>query len=261
MMTDLQAITGGEITSLLGHFWWPFLRITAFLWALPMFGDRLENVRVRILLGFFLAVLVAPMTPEMPEIEPFSLSAVIISAQQITLGFLMGFSIAILMSILALLGQILSLQMGLAMGVMNDPSSGSIPLIGQLFVILGSLLFLSMNGHLIALDVVVESFFTWPVGSAFSDLRIERIIALAGWMFGSALLLAMPAVVAMLIVNITFGVMNRSAPSLNVIALGFPMSMMMGLLSAFLTISGIPGKYSEFTSEVINQMRFIISGV
>lgn len=236
------------------------MRITAFLWALPMFGDRVNAVKVRVLLGFFLSILVAPMMPVMPEIEPFSAQAVLVSAQQITLGFLLGFCIVILFSVLSLLGQILSLQMGLAMSVMNDPSSGSIPLIGQLFVILGSLLFLSMNGHLIALDVVIESFFTWPVQSEFHDLSIERILSLGGWMFGAALLLAMPAVVSMLIVNITFGVMNRSAPSLNVIALGFPMSMMMGLLSAFLTLSGIPSKYSEFTSEVINQMRFLIAG-
>ena len=260
MISDLHSLSGGEITSLLGHFWWPFLRITAFLWAMPMFGDRLQAVKVRILLGFFLAILVAPMTPSMPEIEPFSLRAVFVSVEQIFAGFLMGFCIMILFAVLTLLGQILSLQMGLAMGVMNDPSSGSVPLISQLFVILGSLLFLSMNGHLIAFDVVVESFFVWPVGSPFGDLAIERILALGGWMFASALLLAMPAVVAMLIVNLTFGVMNRSAPSLNVISIGFPMSMMMGLLAAFLTLSGIPSKYSEFTSEVINQMRMIVAG-
>lgn len=260
MITDLQAISGGELTALLGHFWWPFLRITAFLWVMPMFGDRLGAVKIRILLGFFLALLVAPMVPAMPEIEPFSAQAFVISLEQILLGFFLGFAVVILLSVLALLGQILSLQMGLAMGVMNDPSSGSIPLIGQLFLILGSLLFLVMNGHLVAFDVVVESFFTWPVGSPFDNLSIERILALGGWMFGSALLLAMPAVVSMLIVNITFGVMNRSAPSMNIIALGFPMSMMMGLLSAFLTIAGIPAKYSEFTSGVINQMRMLITG-
>lgn len=261
MLTELQTITGAEITSLLGHFWWPFIRITAFLWIMPMFGDRLQAVKIRIALGFLLAVLVAPMTPPMPEIEPFSAEAVIVSIQQIMLGFFIGFSVHILIGVLTLLGQILSMQMGLGMGIMNDPSSGaSYPLVSQLFMILGSLLFLAMNGHLVALDIVVESFFTWPVGSSVFELSIERIIALFGWMFSSALLLSMPAVIAMLIVNITFGVMNRSAPSMNLIALGFPMSMMMGLLTIFLSLAGIPAKYSEFTSETMNQMRLLITG-
>lgn len=261
MLTELQTITGGELTSLLGLFWWPFIRITSFLWIMPMFGDRLQAVKVRIVLGFLLAVLVAPIMPEMPEIEPFSAHAFVVSIEQILLGFFIGFSVHILIGILTLLGQILSMQMGLGMGIMNDPSSGaSYPLVSQLFMILGSLLFLSMNGHLVALDIVIESFFTWPPGSSVFELSIERIVSMFGWMFAAALLLAMPAVVAMLIVNITFGVMNRSAPSMNLIALGFPMSMMMGLLTIFLSLAGIPAKYSEFTAETMNQMRMLIIG-
>lgn len=261
MLTDLQTISGAELTSLIGHFWWPFVRITSFLWMMPMFGDRLQAVKIRILLGFFLAILVAPIVPTMPEIEPFSAHAVIVTFEQILMGFFIGFSFHILIGILTLLGQIVSLQMGLGMGIMNDPSTGaSFPLVSLLFMILGSLLFLAMNGHLVALDIVVESFFTWPPGSSFTNLSIERIVAMGGWMFSSALLLAMPAVVAMLIVNITFGIMNRSAPSMNLIALGFPMSMMMGLLTIFLSLSGIPGKYSEFTSSTMNQMRLLIVG-
>lgn len=226
-----------------------------------MFGDRLQAVKVRIVLGFLLAILVAPIVPKMPEIEPFSLQALFVSIEQILFGFFIGFAFHILIGILTLLGQILSMQMGLGMGVMNDPSSGaSYPLVSQLFMILGSLLFLAMNGHLVALDIVIESFFTWPPGSSIYNLSIERIIAMGSWMFATALLLAMPAVVAMLIVNLTFGVMNRSAPSMNLIALGFPLSMMMGLISVFLSLAGIPAKYSEFTAETLNQMRLLIVG-
>ena len=143
---------------------------------------------------------------------------------------------------------------------MNDPANGqAVPLIGQMLIILGGFLFFVFDGHLVALDVLVESFFTWPPGSSVFALDLNRILALFGWMFGAALILAMPAVIAMLTVNLTFGVMNRSAPSLNIFSLGFPLSMIMGLVSLFLTVAGIPGRYSEFTAYVLNEMRQMVT--
>jgi flagellar biosynthetic protein FliR len=258
----LQELTGSDITSILGSVWWPFLRIGALLWMLPLFGDRLQNVKVRVLLALAISVLLAPMLPKMPSVDPFSVTALVMAIEQILLGALLGIMVQILFTVLSLVGQILSLQMGLAMGVMNDPASGqAIPLVGQLMIIFGSFLFLIGDGHLVAIDIVVESFFTWPPGSSIFDLELLRVVGLLGWAFGSALLLAMPAVIAMLIVNITFGIMNRSAPSLNIIALGFPLSMLMGLISILLTVASLPARYHDFTGHVLNQMRLLVAGV
>lgn len=258
----LQELTGGDITALLGRLWWPFLRVGALLWTMPLFGDRLTAVRVRLLLSLVLAGVMSPLLPPMPTIDPFSLEAVVMAAEQILLGFFLGLMLQILFTVMSLLGQILSLQMGLAMGIMNDPANGeAVPLVGQLLIILGTFLFFLLDGHLVALDILVESFFTWPPGSSVFALDLSLLLSLFGWMFGAALLLAMPAIVAMLIVNLTFGVMNRSAPTLNIIALGFPLSMMMGLLSILLTIAGIPGRYGSFAAHVLDQMRLFVAGV
>lgn len=257
----LQELTGADITSLLGAVWWPFLRLSALLWMLPLFGDRLQTPQVRVLLALSISVILAPMLPRMPSVDPFSVAALIMAVEQLLLGALLGLMVQMLFTVLSLVGQILSLQMGLAMGVMNDPANGqAIPLVGQLMIIFGSFLFLIGDGHLVAIDIVVESFFTWPPGSSLFDLGLLRVVALLGWTFGSALLLAMPAVIAMLIVNITFGVMNRSAPSLNIIALGFPLSMLMGLLSLLLTVASVPSRYHDFTGHVLNQMRLLVEG-
>jgi flagellar biosynthetic protein FliR len=257
---SLLELTGGDITSLLGHLWWPFLRISALLWTMPMFGDTLTAVKVRVLLAVAISVVMAPMLPPMPSIDPLSVAAMVTALEQILLGFFLGLMLQILFTVMSLLGQILSLQMGLAMGIMNDPVNGqAVPLMGQLLIILGSFLFFIFDGHLVAIDVLVESFFTWPPGQSIFALDLYRVLALFGWMFGSALILAMPAVIAMLTVNMTFGVMNRSAPSLNIFALGFPLSMIMGLISLVLTIAGIPGRYSEFTTHVLNEMRLLVT--
>lgn len=257
---SLIELTGADITALIGRLWWPFLRIGALLWAMPMFGDRLTAVKVRVLLSLSIAVVLAPMLPAMPSVDPLSPSGMLMALEQIMFGLFLGFMVQMLFALMSLIGQIMSMQMGLAMGIMNDPTNGqAVPLMGQMLTILGTFLFFILNGHLVAIDIVVQSFFTWPPGESIYLLDLQRIIALFGWMFGGALILAIPAVVAMLTVNLTFGVMNRSAPSLNIFALGFPLSMIMGLLSLVLTVAGIPTRYSEFTGHLLDQMRLFVT--
>ena len=258
----LSSLTGADITSLMGAFWWPFIRLSALFTTMPFFGDRVQNVKVRLMIALIIAIVMAPMMPPMPKVDPFSATAILMTLEQIAFGFFLGLMLHMLFGVMSMLGQILSLQMGLAMGIMNDPANGqAVPLISHLMIIFGAFLFFILNGHLIAIDIIVESFFTWPPGSSVYDLNLTAILVMFGWMFASALLLAMPAVLAMLIVNLTFGVMNRSAPALNIIALGFPLSMMMGILSILLTLSGIPSQFTGFTNHVLNEMRQLASGI
>lgn len=258
-MMGFEILDGAEMTALLGRLWWPFLRYSALLWVMPLFGDLLPTPQVRILLALSLAIITAPLLPAMPSVEPLSLAALVLTLEQITAGLLLGLMVQILFTALTMLGQILSLQMGLAMAVMNDPANGqSVPLLGQLMLILGAFLFLALDGHLVALDVMVESFFAWRPGSGLFELSLDRILALFGWLFGAALVLAMPAVVAMLLVNITFGVINRSAPTLNIFSLGFPAGLLMGMVCLLLSVSGVPGRFSEFTAYVLDEMRMIL---
>ncbi|WP_115719461.1 flagellar biosynthetic protein FliR [Gallaecimonas mangrovi] len=250
-----------EITAWLGKVWWPFLRVGAVLWTMPVFGDLLQTPQVRILLALAISVVMMPMMPAMPAVDPFSFTALTLAIEQIIFGLLLGFMVQMLFTVMTMLGQILSLQMGLAMGVMNDPVHGdSVPLIGQLLSILAAFLFFALNGHLVVLDVLVQSFYTWPPGDSLYQLSLNRVILMMGWVFGSALLLAMPAVVAMLIVNLGFGVMNRSAPSFNIFALGMPLGMMLGLICLLLTLAEVPTRFSEFTDYALDQMRLVVGG-
>src|SRR5690606_2119369 len=156
-------------------------------------------------------------------------------------GFFLGLMLQILFTLMSLLGQILSLQMGLAMGIMNDPANGqAVPLMGQMLIILGSFLFFVFDGHLVALAVLVESFFTWPPGSSRVAPDLGRILDLFGCRFGGALTLAMPAVIAMPTINLAHGVMNRSPPTLSIVARGFPLTTFMGRASPIRTVSGTP---------------------
>lgn len=253
--------TSPELMALLGKLWWPFFRIAAALWLMPFFGDTRITPLVRILFSLTLAIIVAPVVPTMPTSDPFSLVSIVFAIEQILFGLTFGLGLTLLFSMMQLVGEMLSMQMGLSMAVMNNPASGgSSHLLSHLLTIFATLLFLGFNGHLIALDIIVESFSLWPVGSSVFALDIELLLKLLSWMFVAALMLAMPAIIAMLLVNLTFGVMNRSAPSLNVFSLGFPMGMMMGLICLALVFRAIPNRFFDFSVYTLEHMRAIIGG-
>lgn len=254
-------VSFADISAWLGQLWWPFFRMGAAMLAMPFFGDGLIPVWVRALLTLSLAVLTAPLMPAMPAVDLLSFSAIFLALEQAVWGVIFGLILHMLFSVFTMLGQIVSLQMGLGMAVMNDPINGmSAAILGRMFLIFSTLLFLALEGHLLVIDILVQSFSVWPVGSGLAGPSLHKIINLFGWMFSSALALALPAIVSMLLANISFGVMNRAAPSLNVYALGFPMTMLLGLFSVLLSVSGVPGRYTELVHVALEQLRIYTSG-
>ena len=258
-MTPLLNLSFADIGQWLGSFWWPFVRITTTLWVMPITGDQRVPPLIRLILGLLITALIVTMVPSSPSIVAFSLASLVLTVEQLLFGLLFGLCIQILFNVMTMAGQILSMQAGLAMATMNDPSSGSSsPIISQLMLVFSCLLFLGLNGHLVAIEVVIRSFQTWPVGSSFYLFDLSRVIGLFGWSFGAALMLVFPAVISMLMVNLTFGVMNRTTPSLNIISLGFPMTMLLGLYSLSMSVGGIPARYSELAGYVLGVMGELV---
>ncbi len=248
-----MTLSFAELSSWMGQLWWPFFRIGAAFISMPFFGDLLIPVWIRTLLALSITVVSAPLMPAMPAVDLFSMSSIFLAFEQAIWGLLFGLILHLLFTVFTMLGQIVSLQMGLGMAVMNDPVNGlSVPILGRMFLIFTTLLFLVLEGHLLVIDIIIQSFNAWPVGSGISIPSVNHIIGVFGWMFSAALALALPAIVSMLLANISFGVMNRAAPSLNVYALGFPMTMMLGLFSVLLSVSGVPGSYTSLVHQTLN---------
>lgn len=257
-----MGITFAELSAMLGQLWWPFFRIGAALLFMPFFGDGLVPMWVRALLALALTVITAPLMPSMPAVEFFSFQALFLAAEQAIWGLFFGLILHLFFAVFTLVGQILSLQMGLAMAIMNDPVNGaSDAVLGRIFLIFCTLLFLAIDGHLVVIDVLIQSFTLWPVGAGIAMMSLQKLLPLFAWMFSSALALALPAIVAMLLANISFGVMNRAAPSLNVYALGFPMTMLLGLFATLLTVTGVPERYTQLVHETLRHLnQFILGG-
>ncbi|MDN3609463.1 flagellar biosynthetic protein FliR [Vibrio ostreicida] len=254
-------ISFADLSRILGQLWWPFFRIGAVFLSMPFFGDSIIPVWIRTLLALSIVVVSAPLMPAMPAVELFSMTSLFLAFEQAVWGLFFGLILHLLFSIFTTLGQIVSMQMGLGMAMMNDPVNGmSVAILGRIFLIFCTLLFLSLEGHLVIIDVLIQSFVIWPVGSGLTSASLQGIVNLFSWMFASALALALPAIVSMLLANISFGVMNRAAPSLNVYALGFPMTMLLGLFSVLISVSGVPSRYTILVNDMLGFLQRYISG-
>lgn len=243
------------VEDIVGWFWqvlWTFLRIGGFFMVVPIFGNQMVPRRVRLALAWVMAVAVAPMLTPPPAIAALDLRMMFEGAMQVFTGVALGFATTIFFHIFVIAGQFIAMQMGLGFAAMVDPGNGvQVTIWSQFFLMLVTLLFVSMNGHLVMLTVLIEGFKAWPMGVSMPfDELAGAIVNLGAWMFMGGVMIAMPAVVALLVVNIAFGVMSRAAPQLNVFSLGFPFSLLFGLVIVWLMLAGWLPQFESLAAEL-----------
>ncbi|MDH5766500.1 MAG: flagellar biosynthetic protein FliR [Gammaproteobacteria bacterium] len=240
-----MSLTTEQLGNLIGGYFWPFVRISAMMMVAPVFGAQLMPVRIRILVAFAVSLVAVPMLPTAPFVDPISYSGLVLLVQQVLIGVAMGFIFQMVFQALIIAGEAIASTMGLGFARMVDPANGvQVPVISQFLIIMATLLFVVINGHLMLIELVMESFRVLPVGDI---LGAQAYLQLASWgsqMFIGALLVAIPAVLALLVVNISMGVITRAAPQLNIFAVGFPMMILLGFI--FLTAT-TPSMLAQFT--------------
>lgn len=228
----MVTISSSQIIELMAAYMWPFFRIAALVTVAPIWGTRIIPMRVRIGLALALTVVVVPLLDARPAVEPMSLAGLLVTGNQLLIGFMMGFMLRMVFSALETGGQMIGMTMGLGFAQMNDPANGvTVPVVSQFYTLLATLIFLALNGHLVLIDVLVESFRTMPVAAAMPGTGgLWTLLEWAGWIFRGAVLIALPTVAALLLVNVSFGVMMRAAPQLNVFSIGFPITLTLGFI-------------------------------
>ncbi len=199
--------------------------------------------RVRVALAFATAIAISPAMPAMPPITGLGIEFLIMVFVQLITGIGLGFATSLFFQLFILTGQFVAMQMGLGFAMMVDPTNGiSVTVLSQFFLILVTLTFLALNGHLVVLEVLIAGYSTFPMTLEVGVTEMaHQIVGFGGWMFSGALLIAFPAVVSLLIVNLSFGVMTRAAPQLNIFSLGFPFSVVFGMLIVWvMTLGWLP---------------------
>lgn len=241
----MLTITQAQIEGWLGQLFWPFIRIGACFMVAPAFGALFIPPRLRLVLAGAVAYLVAPLIPHPTGIEVFSVGGIVVTIQQVIIGVSLGFALNVLFDAVSMGGQLLANSMGLSFAFNVDPMRGTgTPALGQLYALLVMLTFLALDGHLALIEVLVEGFRSLPIGQVgLSNEGIWQLVAWGTQIFSGALAVALPGITALLIVNIAFGVMSRAAPSLNLFAVGFPISLVFGLV---IVLVGLPSLQSAF---------------
>lgn len=232
------SLTSTQIDAWIAAFLWPFLRIVAVMVSEPLLGHRAIPIRVRIGFALLLAILVASTLPPPPAVELASATGMLVAAQQILVGLAIGFSMRILMGAVEMAGSIVGLSMGLGFATFFDPqNSAQVPVMAQFTGLLGVLIFFSINGHLMVVSALVESFRVLPVAAApLSGGGFNALALAGGQIFVIGVVLSLPVLAALLIVNVGMGVMSRAAPQLNLFAVGFPVTLFAGFAVLLLSL-------------------------
>lgn len=239
----------GDIIKYLMLYLLPFIRVSAMMMALPIIGTQLVPAKIRLIFSLALTYIVVCSVGDTLLVSNnmtlFSLFLIVIV--QAIIGILMGLIIHIIFQTFMLAGQIISMQMGLGFASLMDPQNGiSVPIVGQLYIMLATLLYLTMNGHLFVIGILVDSFTQIPANHLdFSVLQVDKFIALGSFMFSYGLKIALPAVITILITNISFGMMTKAAPQLNIFTLGFSITLIAGVSLIYICLSFVGAQFTE----------------
>lgn len=236
-----------DVSTWVGRLWWPTLRVAGFVLAAPIASEAVIPRLVKIVMSVALAFLMAPLVQIPASLSIFSGAGLLAAVQEVLIGVAVGMVVTLVFEALTFAGQTISLSMGLGFATLVDPQRGAqTTVIGQMFMIMGILTYLAINGHLMLLGVLAESFQSLPVGAAHIDRNFLLSVVLWGArVFESGLLIALPAVIALVIVNLALGVVTRAAPQLNLFGIGFTVTLLCGF---FVLIVGLDGVMAGISS-------------
>jgi flagellar biosynthesis protein FliR len=239
----MPVISFTQIESWIAAAWFPFVRIGACIMVAPMFGATYVPPRLRIVIALALTVVLLPVIPHAAGLTLLSADGLVTTAQQVVIGVAMGFALQLMFDGLEFAGQLLANAMGLGFAFSVDPLRAvTTQSLGQLYVLLGTLTFVALNGHIALIQTLAASFQGLPVGP--QGLSPAALHALADWgntMLLGALRIALPGVTALLVIHLAFGVTSRAAPALNLFSVGFPIALALGLLVVLLGLPSMQG--------------------
>lgn len=228
----MLSITTAQIDAWLAFYAFPLARVLGLIATAPLWSTAGIPRRTRLILGISIVIAIAPALPAMPQVAPGSLAGLWILGQQMLIGIAMGFAARVIFSAIDMAGTFIGLQMGLGFATFYDPLDGAqTPVIAEIIGIIALLLFMALNGHLLYISTLAQSFHAIPIGpTALSPNSWLNIAELGGKIFSAGLLLSLPIVVALMITNIALAVLTRAAPQLNIFALGFPLTLLGGFI-------------------------------
>jgi flagellar biosynthetic protein FliR len=249
--------TEAQLTAWLSPLIWPFLRVLAVFSALPLFNRRNVPLRVRIALAAFITATAQPSLPPMPVVPLDSAVAVMLVIQQVLIGVTIGFAVRLVFAAVEYAGELIGLQMGLNFAASFDPvSAGQITATSSFFATMVAWIFIALNGHLIVISAVVNSFQTFAVGpEPFAFLQKSQPHRWGAEIFAMGLWIALPIITMLLFVNLVLGFISRVASQIQIFAIGFPITLGVGLAGLYYIVPVLEQPFLMTLERLMTQLR------
>lgn len=235
-------------------------RIGAAMLAAPLFGGGNVPPQLRVVLSGALAVLICVWTPLQAPPALLSANGILIVLGEVLVGVSMGFVLQLSFAAPVIAAEIIGGAMGMAVATAIDPNSGTqSPALGQYFGVVLIVIFLALGGHLQWMALLVESYRVFPPGETW--LGAERISMIAGFastMFVTAVIIALPVTLVLLIVQVVTGVISRSAPALNLFALGLPAGVLAGIAALIISAPLLTDQLTDLSADAISATESVL---
>ena len=256
----MLSVTSAQLNAWIALFVFPLVRILGLMAVAPIYSNASMPKRTRLILGLVVSFALSPALPPMPTVPAGSWIGLAILAEQLLIGLLMGMVLRIVFAAVDLAGELIGLQMGLSFAVFYDPqSTGQTPVVTEFLSLFASLIFLAMNGHLVAIAALAKSFQLLPVSAQpFSIKGLGSFLSWSGSLFSAGVLLALPLIAALLIANLALGVLTRMAPTLNLFAIGFPVTLSAGFVVLMLSLPYMGAAMERLYEQSFNSLETVL---
>jgi flagellar biosynthesis protein FliR len=247
-----------QVLAWLTPYLWPFLRALALFSALPVLGTRMVPARVRVALAAFIALAAQPSLPAVEAVVALdSPTAVLLVMQQLVIGLSLGFAVRVVFAAIEFAGELIGLQMGLNFAGFFDPiSAQTATASSRFFGTMVAFLFIVSNGHLLVIQALAMSFMSFPVGpEPFAFVRATLPHQWGAMIFTTGLWIALPLVTMLLFVNLVLGAIARVAPQINIFAIGFPLTLGVGLIGLLVTLPAMQQPFTMALEMLLAQFR------
>jgi flagellar biosynthetic protein FliR len=256
----MLSVTSAQLDAWVAALMFPLARVLGLIAAAPILSNRAVPVRVKVMLGVAVTAALAPVLPPMPQVTPGSGIGLAILVQESLIGLALGFVMRLVFSAIDLAGELIGLQMGLSFATFYDPQAGGqTAVVAEFLGLLAMLVFLALNGHLLLFSVLTKTFSLLPVGPlSLAGMNWGGIARWGTTLFSAGLLLALPIIAALLITNIALGVLTRAAPQLNLFAVGFPITLVVGFAMLMLAMPYLTPSFERLFEQGFEAMTALI---
>jgi len=237
---------------------WPLTRVLGVIATAPIFSHNAIPGRIKLGIGIVFTLIIMPTLPPLPQFEIFSFEGLLVLIQQLVIGLAIGFSMRLVVAAVDLAGQLIGMSMGLGFATFYDhQSQGQSAAINQFLILLTLLIFLSLDGHLMIVTAMANSFISMPIAVGGGGINPMKVALWGETIFSAGLLLALPVVVALLITNMALGILTRTAPQLNLFGIGFPVTLSVGFVVLALALPSMLKPIESIIEQGLSNMHQI----